>query len=128
MMGRHGNAKKSDDGLPTDTASATCAFGLRVVLDGKLRADEFGDIVNSAAADERQANAVDQNGDTQVHFELTARCNSSKQRADVGRDEVEKNKADRESREERDSVSRYSQEVMEESWLALTNHRPRSLR
>lgn len=61
---------KLDDGLPTDTAAATCALGLRVVLDGKLRANELGDIVDSASAYECQTDAVDQDGHARMHFEL----------------------------------------------------------
>lgn len=61
---------KLDDGLPTDTAAATCALGLRVVLDGKLRANELGDIVDSAPAYECQTDAVDQDGHARMHFEL----------------------------------------------------------
>lgn len=59
-----------DGRFPANTATASCTLGLWVVLDGKLRADELGDIVDGAAAYERQTDAVHQDAHTRVYFEL----------------------------------------------------------
>lgn len=61
---------RSDDGFPADTATATCTFGLRVVLDSELGSDQFGDIVDGATTYECQTDAVNQDTYAWVHLEL----------------------------------------------------------